>query len=123
MIRYDAHRWRSNDREKSAMVNSFNFLGRFLISVLPILFVVLVAKNKRGDCTLTLEVAKKQIVDSIFIIVLSQMVIFTPAKPLSPLALLFFALEVYGVYRLARAIYRKRDLTRAATAMPAVSAR
>jgi len=43
------------------MANSLSFLARFLTSLVPVLVAVMVAKDKRGNCTLTLEVAKKQI--------------------------------------------------------------
>jgi hypothetical protein len=44
-------------------------------------------------------------------ILFSQFVVFTRAEPLSLVGIGSALLLWYGVYRLARAIYRKRDLT------------
>jgi hypothetical protein len=84
----------------------------FLASLLPVLIAVKVAKDQRGNCNWPLVRANRSVWVSVFLIGLSQLVFLTPAKPLSPLALLSFGFEVVGVYLLARGIYRKKDLAK-----------
>src|SRR6266478_22638 len=87
-------------------------LAAFLASLIPVLVAVKVARDRRGSCSWPLDKVKSQMWVSILIIVASQVVIFTPARPFSPLALLSFVVEVFGVYRLSKAIYRKKDLAK-----------
>lgn len=84
---------------------------------MPVLAAILAALGRRAHCDWPLPKAKRQVWVSIFIIALSQLGLLAP--PLSPLALLSLVLEVVGVYRLTRAICRKRDLARAIS--PAVA--
>jgi hypothetical protein len=88
-------------------------LASFLASLVPVLVAIKVAKDRRGNCYWPLNKAKSQIWVSVMIILASQVVVFAPAQPFSPLALLSILVEAFGVYRLSRAIYRKRDLAKA----------
>jgi hypothetical protein len=90
-----------------------------LASLVPVLAAILAALGRRAHCDWSLPKAKRQVWVSIFIIALSQLVMFAQAPPLSPLALLSLVLEVVGVYTLTRAICRKKDLARAVS--PAVA--
>ncbi len=90
----------------------FSHLASFLASLLPALMAIKVAKDRRGSCNWSWDKAKSQAWISILVIALSQIVIFTPTQPFSPLALLSLVAEIFGVYRLSRAIYRKKDLAK-----------
>ena len=90
-----------------------------LASLVPVLAAILAALGRRVHCDWSLPKAKHQVWVSIFIIALSQLVLFAPAQPLSPAALAALFLEVVGVYRLTRAICRKKDLVKAIS--PAVA--
>jgi hypothetical protein len=78
----------------------------------PYLIAIVIANARRTHCDWTLAKAKSQVWVSIAIIVASQIVIFALAKPLSRLALLSTVLGAFGVFRLARAIYRRNDLAK-----------
>ena len=84
----------------------------FLIVLLPILIAVKIAKDGRKSCAWPLGEAKGQMVGAVLMIALSQ-VSFLPWEGIPwflRLRIISASLLWYGVYRLARAIYRKRDL-------------
>jgi len=86
-------------------------IAPFLIVLLPILIAVKVAKDRRKSCTWPLYEAKGQMVGAGLMILLSQFFVFyMRAEPLSIVGIGSALLLWYGVYRLARAIYRRRDL-------------
>lgn len=83
----------------------------FLAVLLPILIAVKVAKNRRKSCAWGRDEANSQIIGAGLIILLSQFFVFyMRAQPLSIVGVALTLALWYGVYRLARAIYRKRDL-------------
>jgi len=82
----------------------------FLIVLLPILVSVKIAKDRRKNCAWRLDEANGQMIGASLMILLSQLVVFTRAAPLSIVGIASALLLWYGVYRLARTIYRRRDL-------------
>jgi hypothetical protein len=82
--------------------------------LLPVLIAIKVAMDRRSRCDWPLPKAKRQFWFAIFLIALSQVLVFTHpnAQPFSPMVLVELYLEVLGVYRLTRAILRKRDLAK-----------
>ena len=85
-------------------------IAKLFVSLLPVLIAVKIAKDKRNNCHWPVDEANNKIIAAVLILILSQLIIFTPAQPFSLLSIVCFALEVCGVYMLARAIYRKKDL-------------
>jgi hypothetical protein len=85
----------------------------FLAVLLPILISIKIAKDRRKSCAWGLNEANGQMIGASLMILLSQLVVFTRAEPLSLVGIGSALLLWYGVYRLARAIYRKRDLKHA----------
>jgi len=89
----------------------------FLVVLLPILVSVKIAKDRRKSCAWGRDEANSQMIGSGLMILLSQFFVFyTRAQPLSILGVVLALAFWYGVYRLARAIYRKRDLKNEKTA-------
>lgn len=82
----------------------------FLAWLVPIIITIKVARTRRANCSWSLEKTRSQVWISIPIIILSEVVYFTTARPFSLVLLLAFALELFAVYRLSTAIFRKKDL-------------
>lgn len=83
----------------------------FVIVLLPILIAVKIAKNRRKSCAWPLNEVNGQMIGAGLMILLSQLVVFySRAESLSPVGICMALLLWYGVYRLARAIYRRWDL-------------
>jgi hypothetical protein len=86
-------------------------MGRiFLVVLLPILISVKIAKDRRKSCNWDDARALDQIIGAALMIFLGLLAGFRRADPLSIFGIGRALLLWYGVYRLARAIYRKRDL-------------
>lgn len=82
----------------------------FLVVLLPILVSVKIAKDRRKSCDWDNARATDQIVGAALMIFLALLAGFMRADLLSIFGIGRALLLWYGVYRLARAIYRKRDL-------------
>jgi hypothetical protein len=86
-------------------------IGAFLVVLLPILVSIKIAKDRRKSCAWGRDEANSQIIGAGLMILLSQFFVFyTRAEPLSIVGGALTLALWYGVYRLARAIYRTRDL-------------
>lgn len=82
----------------------------FFTFLLPVLISIKIAKDRRKSCTWTLQATTIQMIVAGLMIVPSEVVEFVRAEP-GPLVVIGSKLlGWYGVYRLARAIYRRSDL-------------
>src|ERR1700680_3933531 len=83
----------------------------FLAVLLPILISVKIAKNRRKNCVWDLDESNGQMIGAGLMLLLRLFfAAYTRAQPLSIGGIGLTLLLWYGVYRLARAIYRRRDL-------------
>ena len=80
--------------------------------LLPILVAISIARSRRHKCNWPPNAIGDQIVGAILMISASiwAMFHFAEADPISVIGVGRMLLFWYGVYRLARAFYRKRDL-------------
>lgn len=82
----------------------------FLVVLLPILIAVKIAKDRRKSCTWDESQAREQGAGAFFMIALALLAGFWRADATSIFGIGRALLLWYGVYRMARVIYRKRDL-------------
>jgi hypothetical protein len=81
-----------------------------LAVLLPILVAIKIAKDRRNSCTWNVAQTRDHGAGAFFMIALALLAGFQRADALSIFSIGRALLLWYGAYRMARAIYRKRDL-------------
>ncbi len=88
-------------------------MGRILVllaALLPILMCIKIAKDRRKSCTWNEDQTRDHGAGAFFMIALAFLAGFYRADAISIFGIGRALLLWYGAYRMARALYRRRDL-------------
>lgn len=92
-------------------MNIIRLIGSLAVSLIPVLIVVKIAKGKAPQCTWDARKTEDKLIAWVVWLILSLVApVAIHMDALSPFNLARFALEMWSVYQVSLAVYRRRAL-------------